>query len=263
VVVERCALLARVADQLVCPRPEAADDLQDAHLVEPAGLDVAPALRAVAARAQLPAREPAEACQHARLEAASRVGHPGQRRRFDGAADRGDAVLARDGLDGAADHGQKAQVVVGVQVIDLDAGVAHARDLRVELALDIGRVDLAFRPRGDEVGAALVEAAAGRQQRRHLGGVGDRTAPGEREVDADAHLGRLGEHRAHVVEVAAVAQHRRAGDDAFPVRAQDAARDAGGHPEVIGVDDEAYLGGRIHGRGAHHATSATWRRRVR
>src|SRR4051812_48814878 len=106
---------------------EASDDLEDAHLVEAARFDVSPARRGVAAEAELAAGEPAEAGQHAGLEAAPRVRGPREGRRFDRAPDRGDAVLARNGLDRAPDDGEKPEMVVRVQVVDLDAGVAHAR----------------------------------------------------------------------------------------------------------------------------------------
>ena len=148
------------------PGPEAADDLQHAHLVEPPRFDVAPALGAVPPRAELAARQPAEAGQHARLDAAPRVGHPRQRRRLDGAADGADAVFSRHRLHRSPHHGKEPEVMVCVQVIDRDPGGAHARDLGVEFAFDVARIDLPLRPGGDELGAAPEEPAGLRQQRR-------------------------------------------------------------------------------------------------
>src|SRR3954471_5290848 len=150
-VIKRRALLAGVADDLVRSGGEASDDLEDAHLVETARFDVSPALGGVAAGAELAAGEPPEPSQHASLEAATRVCGPREGRRFDRAPDRGDAVLARHGLDRAPDDGKKPEMVVRVQVVDLDAGVAHARDLRVEFAFDVGGVDVPLRPRADEL----------------------------------------------------------------------------------------------------------------
>ena len=122
-------------------------------------LDEAPALRPVAERAQLPPRQPAEAGEQAGLEPAPRLGDPGQRRLLDRAADAGDAVPPRDRLHRASDRGQKAEVVVGVEVVDGDAGVAHARHLGVELALDLGRRRSAPSPRRDEVLTARARSA--------------------------------------------------------------------------------------------------------
>src|SRR5688500_16314704 len=58
----RCVivLLAGMADQLVAAGAQAADDLQDTHLVELSALHVPPGLRSVAERAQAAAGEPGE-----------------------------------------------------------------------------------------------------------------------------------------------------------------------------------------------------------
>ncbi len=49
-----------VADKLVTARAEAAEDLQNAHFIEPALLEAAPALGPVTVRAKLAAAEPGQ-----------------------------------------------------------------------------------------------------------------------------------------------------------------------------------------------------------
>ncbi len=96
----------------------------------------------------------------------------------------GDAVPPRHRLHRAPDHRQKAEVVVGVEVVDRDSGVADARHLGVELPLDLGRDDPPLHPGGDEVLTARPEAAVRGQQRANAVGAPRpgrrRRAPGGR-----------------------------------------------------------------------------------
>src|SRR6185312_17271913 len=77
-------VLARVADELVRAGRQPPQDLEDPDLVQAARLDVAPALRPVAARAELAAREPGQPRQQTRLQAAAGLGDPGQGGALDG-----------------------------------------------------------------------------------------------------------------------------------------------------------------------------------
>ena len=121
------------------PGAHAAQDLQDAHLVQLPALDVAPALGAVAKRPHAPAGEPGQATQGCRQRPAGQVGHPGQGRLLQGAAHAGDAVALGHRLHRQPHRGDEADVVVGVQVIGAQAGSQHALHLSIEFALDLRR----------------------------------------------------------------------------------------------------------------------------
>ncbi len=109
---------------------------------------------------------------------------------------------------------------MGVQVIDDDAGRAHAIDLRIDFVIDLGE---AFswlriqRPKKSVERDRNAPLAVG--ERRQRVRIRDRLAADERQVHADSERGRIGKQRARRVEIAAVAQHRRAGDDSGAVLA--------------------------------------------
>ena len=144
--------------------------------------------------------------------------------------------------------GEEAEVVVRVQVIDRDAGVAHARDLRVELALErraasIGR----FIQARDEVGRRARESAppsVSSDGTRAGSAIGPR--PDQREVHA--HAQRPAPRPAIARASSRSPQLPRS--EVLVTMPSRCARTmpreiAGRHSEVVGVDDQANLGSGI------------------
>ena len=138
--------------------------------------------------------------------------------------------------EGRHDARVEVDVMLGIQVGRLDAGVADSPDLEIKLRLDLLGVHPSlhqasprFRP-AEELALAIGESP----------GMGkDGGAFGEVQMDPDAEPGRLADKAGDGLELKAVGQNRGAGDDPPAVGLQDSTASRLVDAQLVRVDDDS------------------------
>ena len=168
-------------------------------------------------------------------------------------ADGADVIALGEAKSDFEKSGEHVDVFVAVEVSGLDSGFADFFDLRGPFVFDFVEIDGAGGDFEEKRFGAAEEFAVVVEDGSDGFGRGGGRAVAEVEVDADAEVGGgLGGGECGV-ESGAVGEERRAGDDAVAVGVEDAAVDAFGPGEVVGVDDEVF-----HGRVSICATAARY-----
>ena len=218
---------------------EAADNLQDAHLVQAARLDVAPALRAVAAAPSC-RRSASQAGQHARLDA--RRGEVAQ-----------DSVGRSTALRMAEMPWRRATASTERPTAGRNPRCRCVSRWSIVIPAARTRATCASSSRSTSSGtmrrlaqAAMKSGRSGGSDRRAPAAtaprrVGHRRSLHQRQVHTHPQPRRFRQERTRAVEVSDVPQQGRTGHDPVAVRAQDSARDRLRHPEVIRIHHQANL----------------------
>src|SRR5664279_1386462 len=136
----------RFADDLVAARAKPADDFENADFVEVAALEIAPALRSVAARAELAPAVPRHRTQGSGGEAPPQVQGPGEGGALDARAQSRNAMTTGDAFHRLDGHGQEACATAEAKMIHDEPELAQTRDLSVELCFHVGRNDRVLGP---------------------------------------------------------------------------------------------------------------------
>ena len=227
------------ADDFVAAGTNPTDDLENADFVEATALEIAPALRSVAARTELAPAVPSHGAQGSGGEASPQVQGPGEGGALDARAQSRHAVTTGDDLHRVDGHGKEACAAAEAKMIQGHPEIAQSSDLRVELCFHVGRQDGVLGPLQEHLLSLRSQVPVGAQQRRHPLRPGDGRASVERQEHADTKPGRCGERVADRFRIRRIPQHRRAGDDALAMRRKHAAVARLGLTEAVGVDDEA------------------------
>ena len=129
-------------------------------------------------------------------------------------------------------------VLVAVEMSGTDAGGEDALNLGVVFALDGIERNAAGDQAEEERFGVAEEFAGGVEERSEESGIGDGPAFGEIEMDTDGERGSGAGGGDGFVEGGGVGEEAGGGDDAGAIGLEDGAVDAGGHAEIVCVDDE-------------------------